>query len=361
MLDWYDREVLENPLSDYVLFSFVIALAFFLYYVTIKLLKSRWLKRMTKDQPTLAESLPALTRTPLKVVLTTAVVYWFSALFDLPDRVQAWVQGALLGLVAFSLSYLLIRATDAFFTFLQSTAKRTQSRLDDQLYPQLRKAAKAFIALVTILLIIQNWGYNISALLTGLGIGGLAVALAAQDTLSNLFGAITLFVDRPFHVGETVSVEGYTGDIENVGLRSTRIRTFDGTLVTLPNSAVAKAIIENLTNRPTRRTHFTIGVTYDTSYEKLQQAVSILRQILASHPATAQYRAYFNRYGESSLNLLVEHWCSRLDYEEYLKCLEEINFEIKRSFEGAGIDMAFPTQTVYLRSEKPLLVRRDAP
>jgi MscS family membrane protein len=155
-------------------------------------------------------------------------------------------------------------------------------------------------------------------------------------------------VDRPFQIGDELSVGDAAGSIEGIGLRSTRIRTYEGTLVTIPNSAVVNAQINNLQARPTRRTTFTIGVTYDTSSEKLKRAVSILRDVMAEHPGTENSRAHFKSYGESALILDVAHWCKYLDYSKYLACIEEINFEIKRRFEEEGIEMAYPTQTVHL-------------
>jgi MscS family membrane protein len=207
---------------------------------------------------------------------------------------------------------------------------------------------KASILVIVAVLILQNSGYNISGLLAGLGLGGLAVALALQPTLANVFAAVTIFVDRPFQIGDGVSVAGVSGSIEGIGLRSTRIRTYEGTLVTIPNSAVVNAQIDNLQVRPTRRTNFTIGVTYDTSSEKLKRAVAILRDVMEQHPGTETSRAHFKSYGESALNLDVAHWCKYLDYSKYLACIEEINFEIKRRFEDEGIEMAYPTQTVHL-------------
>jgi MscS family membrane protein len=207
---------------------------------------------------------------------------------------------------------------------------------------------KAFILMIVGVLILQNSGYNISGLLAGLGLGGLAVALALQPTLANVFAAVTLFVDRPFHVGDGVSVAGVAGSIESIGLRSTRIRTYEGTLVTIPNSAVVNAQIDNLQARPTRRTTFTIGVPYDTSSEKLKRAVAILRDVMEQHAGTETSRAHFKSYGESALILDVAHWCKYLDYSQYLACIEEINFEIKWRFEDEGIEMAYPTQTVHL-------------
>lgn len=347
MPSWWQQEVLGNPLGAYIVFA-VVLFAAFVTYVVLSKGTARGLERWIRERETLRQSLSALVHRPLRWVLFTVVLWSVTRIFTLPPELTVVMDNLLLALIAVTVSYVLLKALDVVFAVLQSRAERTESKLDDQLYPVLRKTAKAFVVVITALLVVQNWGYNITSLLAGLGIGGLAFALAAQDTISNLFGAITLFVDRPFHVGEAISVEGYTGSVEAIGLRTTRLRTFEGTLVTLPNSLFTKAKIENLSNRPTRRTVFTVGLVYETSSEKLERALEILREIMREHPSTAQYRAYFNSYGDFSLNILVQHWCKHLDYEEYLKALEEILLQIKRRFEAEGIEFAFPTQTIHL-------------
>lgn len=354
MPTWFDQEVLGNPVLSYFLFLWVIFGVFIGYLIVLKLLKSRWLKRFSSQQPQLHESLTALMKKPLRWVSITLVVWVGAEMFKLPDEAQILIQSALLGLIALSVSYVMLKLIDVCFVHLQSKTASTETKLDDQLYPILSKATKVFIVVITGLLVVQNWGYDITPLLAGLGIGGLALALAAQDTVANLFGAMTIFVDQPFHIGDSVNLEGYSGTIENIGLRSTRLRTFEGTLVTLPNSLMTKAKVENTSDRLARRTNFTIGVTYDTSHEKLQLAVDVLREVIGNHPSTDKSRVYFSSYGDFSLNIQVQHWSKLFaDYAEYIKILEAMNFEIKRRFEAAGIEMAFPTQTVYLHPDQP--------
>jgi MscS family membrane protein len=341
------------------LFPFIALLAIIFvtyasYFVILKLLESRLLREVPEEQREFRESLVKLARTPLKLVLFTFVVWIGTQLFEIPDAIQSLVRALVIILVGVATLYFLLRLIDTLVAYFKPKVARTESKMDDNLLHVARVTMRAFTVIVLVLVVLQNLNIDITGLVAGLGIAGLAVALAAQETLSNIFGAVTIFVDRPFRVGDAVKVEGFTGSIEDIGLRSTRLRTFDGTLVTLPNSVIAKANIDNLSLRPTRRTNFTIGVTYDTSSEKLQRAVEILRDVLGSHPGTAQYRAYFNSYGDFSLNILVQHWCQYLDYEEYLKCIEEINFDIKRRFEDEGIEFAFPSQTLYVIPEKPL-------
>ncbi|MBW1886471.1 MAG: mechanosensitive ion channel family protein [Deltaproteobacteria bacterium] len=317
------------------------------YRILMWLLRSRWLRTLTEKRPELYESIIGLVQNPLRLLQASIAIAIARHYFALPEAIASLASGLLLALLTATVAFVLVRLVDVLIALLKPRIAESESRLDDQLLPVLSGALKTFILVIVGALILQNSGYNISSLLAGLGLGGLAVALALQPTLANMFAAITLFVDRPFHVGDGVSVAGVAGSIESIGLRSTRIRTYEGTLVTIPNSAVVNAQIDNLQARPTRRTTFTIGVSYDTSSEKLRKAVAILRDVMAQHPGTDTSRAHFKSYGESALILDVAHWCAYLDYSEYLTCIEEINFEIKERFEDEGIEMAYPTQTVY--------------
>ncbi len=340
-------EVMGTPLWAYLALVATFVGIYAGYRILLRLL-SRWLSPLAESQPELYKSIIGLLRNPLRLLQFSIAAGIGLQYFALPEAVASIASRVLLALLAATVAFVLVKLVDVFIAFLRPRIAESESRLDDQLLPVLSGALKVFIFVMVAILILQNSGYNISGLLAGLGLGGLAVALALQPTLANVFAAITIFVDRPFHVGDGVSVAGVAGSIESIGLRSTGIRTYEGTLVTIPNSAVVNAQIDNLDARPTRRTNFTIGVTYDTSSEKLKRAVDILRDVMEQHSGTDSSRAHFKSYGESALILDVAHWCRYLDYSEYLACIEEINFEIKRRLEDEGIEMAYPTQTVHL-------------
>ena len=345
-------EVMGTPLWAYVALVATFVGTYTGYRILMRLLESRWLLALAENQPELYKSIIGLVRNPLRLLQLTIAAGIGLHYFALPEAVASIASRLLLALLTATVAFVLVKLVDVFIAFLKPRVAESESRLDDQLLPVLSGALKAFILVIVAVLILQNSGYNISGLLAGLGLGGLAVALALQPTLANVFAAVTIFVDRPFQIGDGVNVAGVSGSIEGIGLRSTRIRTYEGTLVTIPNSAVVNAQIDNLQVRPTRRTNFTIGVTYDTSSEKLKRAVAILRDVMEQHPGTETSRAHFKSYGESALILDVAHWCKYLDYSKYLACIEEINFEIKRRFEDEGIEMAYPTQTVHLVNEK---------
>ncbi len=341
-------EVLGTPLWAYVALVATFVATYTGYRILMRLLESRWLRGLAENQPELFRSIIGLVRNPLRLFQLTVAVGIGLHYFALPEPVARIASRLLLALLTATVAFFLVKLVDVLIAFLRPRIAESESRLDDQLLPFLSGALKAFILVIVAILILQNSGYNISGLLAGLGLGGLAVALALQPTLANVFAAVTIFVDRPFQIGDGVSVAGVSGSIEGIGLRSTRIRTYEGTIVTIPNSAVVNAQIDNLQDRPTRRTTFTIGVTYETSSEKLKRAVAILRDVMEQHVGTETSRAHFKSYGESALILDVAHWCRYLDYSKYLACIEEINFEIKRRFEDEGIEMAYPTQTVHL-------------
>jgi len=351
MENWMDGltyEIMETPLWAYGALLATFVATYTGYRVFMRLLESRWLLPLAQNQPELYESIIRLVRNPLRLLQLTLAVHIGLRYFALPEAVTRFASGLLLALITATVAFVLVKLVDVFVAFLRPRIAESESGLDAQVLPVLSRTLKVIILVIVAVLILQNSGYNISGLLAGLGLGGLAVALALQPTLANMFAALTLFVDRPFRVGDGVNVAGVAGSIESIGLRSTRIRTHEGTLVTIPNSAVVNAQIDNLQSRPTRRTNFTIGVSYDTSTEKLKRALEILRTVMQEHPGTDTSRAHFKSYGDSALILDVGHWCAYLDYSQYLSCIEEINFEIKQRFEDEGIEMAYPTQTVYL-------------
>ena len=299
-------------------------------------------------------ALLSLSRRPLGVVLFLLALWGGLQVFTLPAGAIAFLRGMFLAATTFLVVYALSKLTDVLFAYWAARAKRTATKLDDQVIPILSKVTKAFLWGVAVLLVLQNLGYNVSSLLAGLGIGGLAIALAAQETLSNFIGTFVLLVDHPCEVGDRVQFEDVDGTVEAVGLRSTRIRTLDGTVVSVPNRLMANAKINNIAKRPTIKNMYTVGIVYDTPYEKLQEALRILREILAEHPSTDNYWVYFKEFGPYSLNILVIHWCKYTAYQKFLEATEEINLEIKRRFEEAGIEFAFPTQTIQVEG-LPLL------
>ena len=204
---------------------------------------------------------------------------------------------------------------------------------------------------VAALLTLQNLGLNITSLIASLSIGGLALSLAAQDTLSNLFGAVAVLTDKPCKVGDSIRVDNVEGTVEAIGLRSTRVRNLDGHLVSIPNKTMGNATITNITQRPNIKTVMNIGLTYDTSAEKVKRAAAILEEVLQRHPSTHEVVVGFNRFSDSALNIQVVHWWKGTNNKEYLAGMQDLNLEIKERFDAEKINFAFPSSTVYLKTE----------
>lgn len=233
----------------------------------------------------------------------------------------------------------------------QNTTDESADQLKGSLIPAIAKIANGLIIVLTILLILQNAGYNIMSLLAGLGIGGIAVALAAQETLANLFGSITIFVDKSFRVGDRIVISSFDGIVERIGLRCTQLRLLDGTLTSIPNKVVTQTPFTNISRRPTIRHDFVLNLTYDTTQAKMQEAIAILREIYQAHPLTADVIISWRDYSAYSLDIPINYWCRTTDYKVFLQAVEEINFQIKNRFVTAGLKFAFPTQTQIMQSE----------
>ena len=262
-------------------------------------------------------------------------------------------------IVTLALGWFIYRIIDVVEHFLTKFTSKTKTQLDDQLVPLIRKSLRVFTVIVLALFIAQNiFGLNISAMVAGLGIGGLAIALAAKDTLSNLFGSVTIFADRPFQFGDRIKVQGYDGMVEEVGFRSTRIRTLQGHQVVVPNSVIANEPIENVGRRPYIKRVLDVTVTYDTPPEKLNRGVEIIREMLAarseSFPADFPPRVYFSDFNADSLNIVVYYWFTPPEWWEYLEFNHSFNMELLERFNAEKIEFAFPTQTLYVKQDSPL-------
>jgi MscS family membrane protein len=291
-----------------------------------------------------------------------AATAWVFGLPTEPTDVRGLVFAAFKILLAADVMWFLFRLVDVLAGYLARLTGRTDSKLDDQLVPLIRKALKLTIGAVLAVWVIQLLGYSVSSLLAGLGIGGLAVALAMQDTLANFFGSIFIFLDRPFCVGDVVKIDDVEGTVEQVGFRSTRIRTWPATLVCIPNKKVAESVIDNLSKRPKRRVVQTVGVTYETTADQMERAVASIAAILeADAGVDPEVRIVrFEDFGASSLDIKVVYFTKAVDYAGHMETRERVNLAIMRALADMGLAIAFPTRTVYFEGDIARgMLRRD--
>jgi len=250
--------------------------------------------------------------------------------------------------------WFLWRLIDGFSAYFSARATQTKTSVDHQLLPFIAKTLKIFLSLTAVLVIAQNMGYSISGLIASLGIGGIAVAMAAKDTISNVFGSIMILVDRPFTIGDWIKTSGFEGVVEEIGFRSTRIRTFDKTLVNVPNSMLANMVIDNIDARPKRRVKMRIGITYATTPKQLKQAIEGIEKILEHHIGVDQEFSLvkFDEFEDSSLSIFLYYFTKSTHWDEYLQVRQEINMQIMELLSSLSIEFAFPTRTIHIEQSE---------
>lgn len=285
------------------------------------------------------------------IIITCLIV--INNFFIFSDKTNDVLNKIVIMFITLNVIYILFKLTDVLIKLMIPLVEKTHSKLDDQLLPVLSKIIKTSIIILGVLTILKNFGYDISALLAGLGIGGLAFALAAKDTLANFFGSIVVFTDQPFQIGDRISINNNDGEVLDVGLRSTKLKTAKGTEITIPNNEIANSSIENYSRNSSRKITLKIGVTYSTSTEKIDKAIEIIKTILGENSKIDPgFAVYFSEFGDFSLNIAVIYWCLEPDFKLYSETLTSINRLIKIKFEENKIDFAFPTQTLYVEKNK---------
>lgn len=250
-----------------------------------------------------------------------------------------------------------MRLIDKLSDLWMEKAKLTETKLDEQFIPVVRSSSKVFFVIIGAVLFLQNLGYSVTSLIAGLGLGGAAVALASKDTLSNLFGSLVIFIDRPFHIGDWIEMGEVEGTVEEVGLRTTRIRTFANSLVTMPNSLLTTTAINNWSRMKKRRIKTSIGLTYDSPPEKMEQAVEMIRDIIRNDPKIKDdfFLVNFDNFGPYSLDILIYCFTVTTNWAEFLQAKQELYVKIMKGIHELGLKFAFPTQSLHLES-----IPRDA-
>jgi len=322
------------------------------------------LKRIAPDEDVATFKYLLLTALakPLSLFIWAYGIYWalspFFIHFQTPEGtnlVHLVAQKAADIAGAFAILWFIYRLVDVIDARIKRWAASTESTIDDVVAPLVGRTLRVFIIAIGGIIIIQNLtGVKIGPLLASLGIGGLAVALAARDSIANFFGTITILFDKPFQVGERIVIDQYDGVVESVGFRSSRVRTLTGHLVSIPNEKIVNSSLENIGRRPHIRWLTNIGITYDTPPEKAERAAQIIQEILENHEGMEEDfppRVYFNGFNDWSLNILVIAWYHPPNYWDYQAWLQKTCLQIMQRFKAEGIDFAFPTKTIYLAND----------
>jgi len=355
-------EFLSNTLLDYSWFFGAIILGLLSKKLISKYLSHLLFKVVSKkDNIVGVEKFNELLTRPIGLCIMLSIIYVGAnhILYPLSWNLASEEEMGLKMIISrgFSLIYIysvfwiLVRVIDFISLILRKKAELTENKMDDQLIPFIIEIAKIITYIFAIFIVMGNvFNVNIAALATGLGIGGIAIAMASKESLENLLGSFTIFFDRPFTVGDVVTAGNVTGVVEKVGFRSTRIRTFDKSIVTVPNKNMISAELDNLGERPVRRAKFNIGLTYDSSTEQIKAVVKDIQEMIDKHPKTNQDgRVRFQEFGGSSLDIMVMYFVSSPNWDDFIDTKQDINYQIMEIVAKNKCEFAFPSTTVYLQ------------
>jgi MscS family membrane protein len=287
-------------------------------------------------------------------LMAMALIWWAGLSFlNLPETAMVILSLAVKLLVSLSGVWSAFRLVDVFDSLLLIKALKTHNKFDDLLVPMITKSLRVFVVVIGLIFIADNLNVDVSSLLAGLGLGGLAFALAAKDLLGNFFGSLTVLLDRPFHIGDWVVIGDVEGMVEEVGFRSTRVRTFYNSLITMPNSILTTTKIDNMGARRYRRMKTMLALTYDTSPERIDAFCEGIRELIQLHPYMRKdyYQVYFNEYGAASLDILVYVFWETPDWNTELRERHRFLLDVLRLAKQLDIEFAYPTQTLYLRQD----------
>lgn len=348
-----DQTFLDIPLSRYAyaLLAVLVALVgkkLFAYLLT------RLIAPLTRrTQTELDDLLLECGRKPLELLVLIVGLFVAVQILQLPEEpidARGFATALLKVMVTVSVSWALFNMVGVFGKYLEELSTKTDNALDDHLVPFVRKTLRVFIVILAVIMAIQNLGYSTSGLLASLGIGGMALALASKDALSNIFGSLMIIFDRPFKIGDVVTADKMEGVVEEVGFRSTKIRTHNRSLISVPNSMIANMPIDNITLSNKRRIRMTIGVTYDATPRQLRDLTARIRGLLRQHPGidSEAVQVSMTDFGASSLDILIQCFTITPNWNEYMDVREEVCLQIMDALEEQGLSFAFPSRTVYL-------------
>lgn len=343
-----DTVIFENTLQAYLIVVVIIALGM----LVIRLFKRSilsWLRRVAeRSASTFDDFLLQGISTALLPLLYFGVCYFALKSLILP----AWFDRALDIAGMFLWTFLITRLVIFAIHYFLRNHLRKRGRGDNS-FQQLRGVTmilSALLWIIAILFFISNLGYNVATLLTGLGIGGIAIALATQNIIADLFNYFVLFFDRPFEIGDFVVIEDKSGTVESIGIKTTRIRALTGEQLVFSNTDLTNSRLHNFKRLERRRIVFTIGVTYDTPKDKLIRIPEIIQEAIASQPETLFDRAHFSSYGDFSLIFEVVYFVLSADYNKYMDINQAINLYLYDAFRREGIEFAYPTQSLIVRN-----------
>jgi small-conductance mechanosensitive channel len=336
-----------NTIRDWI-YAGLAVIFVFLIATILKAILSRQINRISAKTATEWDDLAAGLVDKIKLFFLVAISFYAGfRLLTLPDSVTDFIN-KFVGIVL--LIQIGLLASEAIRIWLTSYRKQ---KIEDHADTVTTVTSVGFIVkivlwLILLLIALDNLGVNVSALIAGLGVGGIAVALAVQNILGDLFASFSIVLDKPFVIGDFIIVDNFLGTIEHIGLKTTRVRSLSGEQLIFSNSDLLKTRIRNFKRMYERRVVFSIGVVYQTAHEKLKKIPEIIKNIIENQEQTRFDRAHFKEYGAYALNFEIVYWIENPDYNIYMDIQQTINLEIFQQFESEDIEFAYPSRSIYL-------------
>jgi len=341
---------LENSLWQYTLstFALVVSVGALVIFQSIVLRRLKKLAEKTKTGvDDTAIGVVSSIRPPLYFIIALYIGYSFLTFNEFADKIVNFLFFAVL---AFEMIRSFGRLGDYF---IKVQTEKLDSEEEKKHVNGVMKILKNFIllglALLAIILILSNYGVNVGSVIAGLGIGGLAIALAVQNILSDIFSSFSIFIDKPFQIGDFIVVGTDMGNVQKIGLKTTRLKTLQGEELIISNKELTTVRVQNYKRMERRRVVFNLGVIYGTDHKKLENIPSLIESIVGGKTSVTFDRCHFKSYGDFSLNFEVVYFVESAEYNDYMDVNQEINLDIYKAFEKEGIVFAFPTQTVYVK------------
>ncbi|MFZ5986717.1 MAG: mechanosensitive ion channel family protein [Bacillota bacterium] len=344
-----------------VLSAVFISLSLILRQVFAKLIFKFLNKSSSNSKTNLIIYLVKVIESPARFLIIAIGVWSAALIIDFPQEYQVLLNRIFRTMIVFSVFRAAYKASDLLTIMVEKISRRNEVKFDDMLMVFIQKCTKVLIVVLGTVTIIQEWYDNIGGLLAGLGLGGLAFALAARDTVANLFGSVTIMMDRPFKIGDWVSTPNADGIIEEIGFRSTRVRTFSQALITIPNSTMSNDSITNWSKMGKRRISFYLGLKYSTTTEQIREFTGYFREVLKNHPEVHHDTIVvsFEKFGDSSLEIFFYFFTRTTDWQRYLEIRQDINLIIMDKLSEMGLEVAFPSKSVYIEKDERRVYTKD--
>jgi MscS family membrane protein len=342
----------NKPIMSIILAVLIVLAAFLARQILVNVIL-KMLKRLTnKTKNDFDNKLIDVVDKPARFALLIIGISLAFRVLPLSPEIDVFVFKMAKALITFSLFWAAYRAAETAAFFIRHLFEKTGPVMDKMLIDFVRNSFKVVIVSIGFVTILQIWDIDVAGILTGLGLGGLAFALAAKDTAANLFGSITIMADKPFKPGDWIKTSQAEGVVEEIGFRSTKIRTFEQAVTIIPNSIMSNEPIVNWSRMGKRRISFRLGVSYSTTDNQMRECVKRLRSLLTNHPDIHKETifVYFERFGESSLDIFMYFFTKTTVWEKFLEVQEDVNLKIVGVLKDLGISIALPARSIYLNN-----------